>query len=146
MVRLLITGMSGVGKSSVLRELGERGYQTVDTDYGPWTTDSGRWDDMLMGALLGESTELVVSGTVENQGDFYDRFDHVVLLSAPIEVLLDRVCRRTTNPYGSTADEREEIRSNHALVEPLLRATATVEIDATQPLPHIVDRVEELLR
>lgn len=146
MVRLLITGMSGVGKSSVLRQLGERGYPTVDTDYGPWTTESGMWDDMLMGALLGESTELVVSGTVENQGDFYDRFDHVVLLSAPISVLLERVRQRTTNPYGSTAAEREEIRSNHASVEPLLRATATVEIDATQPLRQIVDRVEELLR
>jgi hypothetical protein len=56
------------------------------------------------------------------------------------------VRQRTTNPYGSTPDDREEIMSNHALVEPLLRATATVEIDATQPLPHIVDRVEALLR
>lgn len=146
MVRLLITGMSGVGKSSVLRELGERGYPVIDTDYGYWTTDSGLWDDVLMGALLGESTEVVVSGTVENQGEFYDRFDHVVLLSAPVAVLLDRVRRRTTNPYGSTAAEREEITSNQASVEPRLRATATVEIDATQPLEYVVDRVEELLR
>lgn len=146
MVRLLITGMSGVGKSSVLRELGERGYPVVDTDYGHWTTEAGLWDDVLMGALLGESTEVVVSGTVENQGEFYDRFDHVVLLSAPIAVLLDRVRRRTTNPYGSTAAHQEEITSNQASVEPRLRATATVEIDATQPLEYVVDRVEELLR
>lgn len=146
MVRLLITGMSGVGKSSVLRELGERGHPVIDTDYGPWTTESGLWDDVLMGALLGESADVVVSGTVDNQGDFYDRFDHVVLLSAPISVILDRVRTRTTNPYGATAEEREEIRSNHASVEPLLRATSTVEIDATQPLRDIVDRVEALLR
>lgn len=145
MVRLLITGMSGVGKSSVLCELGERGYPVIDTDYGPWKTESGLWNDVLMGALLGESTEVVVSGTVANQGDFYDRFDHVVLLSAPLSVLLDRVSMRTTNPYGSTADEREEITSNLASIEPLLRASATVEIDATQPLHHVVDRVEELL-
>lgn len=146
MVRLLITGMSGVGKSSVLRALGERGYSVIDTDYGYWTTESGVWDDVLMSALLGESSEVVVSGTVENQGDFYDRFDHVVLLSAPVEVLLDRVRRRTTNPYGSTAAEQEEIVSNQASVEPQLRATATVELDATQPLECIVDTVEELLR
>ena len=146
MVRLLITGMSGVGKSSVLRELGERGHEVVDTDYGPWKTESGLWDDVLMGALLGESTEVIVSGTVQNQGDFYDRFEHVVLLSAPTTVLLDRVRGRTSNPYGSTTEEREEITSNHALVEPLLRATATTEIDATQPLLHVVDQVEDLLR
>lgn len=146
MVRVLITGMSGVGKSSVLHELGKRGYPVIDTDYGDWTTEAGLWDDVLMGALLGESNEVVVSGTVENQGEFYDRFDHVVLLSAPISVLLDRVRRRTTNPYGSTPAEQQEITSNHALVEPLLRATATVEIDATQPLEYVVDRVEGLLR
>lgn len=99
-----------------------------------------------MGALLGESTEIVVSGTVENQGDFYDRFDHVVLLSAPISVLLDRVRKRASNPYGTTAAQQEEINANQALVEPLLRATATVEIDATQPLDDVVDQVHALLR
>lgn len=143
---MLITGMSGVGKSSVLRELGERGYEVVDTDYGPWTTESGRWDEVLIGALLGESSELVVSGTVENQGAFYDQFDQVVLLSAPIDVMLDRLHRRTSNPYGSTAEQQEEIRSNLAIVEPRLRATATVEIDAAQPLRHVVDQVEGFLR
>lgn len=146
MVRLLITGMSGVGKSSVLEQLGEWGYPVIDTDYGPWTTESGLWDDVLMGALLGESTEIVVSGTVENQGDFYDRFDHVVLLSAPLSVLLDRVRKRASNPYGTTAAQQEEIKANRALVEPLLRATATVEIDATQPLDDVVDEIRALLR
>ena len=34
MKRVLITGMSGTGKSSLLDELAARGYRTVDTDYG----------------------------------------------------------------------------------------------------------------
>lgn len=146
MVRMLITGMSGVGKSSALQVLGERGYSVVDTDYGPWTTESGLWDEVLMGALLGESTEVIVSGTVSNQGAFYDRFDHVVLLSAPISVMLDRVRRRSSNPYGSTTVQQDEIRTNLETVEPLLRATCTSEIDATQPVTAVVDRIEQLLR
>lgn len=42
-----------------------------------------------------------MSGTVSNQGRFYDRFDAVVLLSAPADVLLDRISSRATNDYGS---------------------------------------------
>ena len=43
---------------------------------------------------------LYVSATVSNQGGFYPRFDAVVLLSAPADVLLRRIAARTTNDYG----------------------------------------------
>jgi len=34
--RVLITGMSGAGKSSLLHEFAARGYRTADTDYGDY--------------------------------------------------------------------------------------------------------------
>ena len=37
MSRILVTGMSGTGKSTLLAELRRRGYRTVDTDYEGWT-------------------------------------------------------------------------------------------------------------
>ena len=36
MSRVLVTGMSGTGKSSVLAELSRRGYRVVDTDDPGW--------------------------------------------------------------------------------------------------------------
>jgi hypothetical protein len=30
----------------------------------------------------------------------YPRFDHIVLLGAPAEILIERLATRTTNPYG----------------------------------------------
>src|SRR6202012_1776494 len=79
--RILITGMSGAGKSTLLRALAGRGHMTVDTDYDGWTLDDSRWDAARMSGLLAKESDVVVAGTVDNQGDFYECFDHVVLLS-----------------------------------------------------------------
>jgi shikimate kinase len=82
---------------------------------------------------------------VENQGRFYDRFDHVVLLSAPVDVLLERVRTRTSNSYGKSAQQRAEIVHYVETVEPLLRSGATVELDGRRPLAELTDVVEALL-
>ena len=89
-----------------------------------------------------DDATLYVSGTVSNQGKFYDRFDAVVLLSAPAEVILGRIGSRTTNDYGKGPGERDLILSHLDWVEPRLRATCTHEIDASRPLD---DDVGELI-
>jgi dephospho-CoA kinase len=150
-VRILVTGMSGTGKSSALAELARRGFRTVDTDEPGWTVEDaegGRWwDEERMARLLDEEgPTLFVSGTVTNQGRFYDRFDAVVLLSAPADVLLDRIATRTTNDYGKSDAERELILGHLSDVTPLLRATCTHEIDASLPLAEVVERLVEVAR
>src|SRR3954470_22739641 len=105
--------MSGTGKSTALVELERRGFRVVDTDEPPWSEwsdeDGGYvWREDLMATLLARDAgpTLYVSGTVSNQGRFYDRFDAVVLLAAPADVLLGRVESRTANDYGKTAEQR----------------------------------------
>jgi dephospho-CoA kinase len=150
MGRVLVTGMSGMGKSTALAELGRRGFRVVDTDFGGWSEwipardgAEGEWlwrEDRIAELLASDDERtLYVSGCVANQGKFYDRFDAVVLLSAPVEVILDRVESRTTNEYGKRPGERDLILSHLASVEPLLRATCTHEIDASRPLDDVVD-------
>jgi shikimate kinase len=138
--------MSGAGKSTLLGELARRGFEAVDTDYGGWELPDGTWDEERMAALLEAHRTVVVSGTVTNQGRFYDRFEHVVLLSAPIEVLLERVAGRTNNPYGKTPEQQDDIRRYVAEVEPLLRPGATVELDGRRPVGELADTVERLLQ
>lgn len=155
MLKVLITGMSGTGKSSALHELERRGHRVVDTDsdyWSHWVTDEeGRpdwvWRPEEMTGLLSRHRDgkLFVAGCKSNQKDFYPLFDHVALLSAPAEVILDRVAVRTTNDYGKSPEERDEILRNLAEVEDLLRSSATVEIDATAPLEKVVDSLDALV-
>ncbi|HEY2310607.1 MAG TPA: AAA family ATPase [Gaiellaceae bacterium] len=149
MRRILVTGMSGTGKSSALAELARRDFRTVDTDELDWTVeddDGGHWwdEDRIAELLAEEGPTLYLSGTVSNQGRFYDRFDAVVLLSAPADVLIERLSGRTTNDYGKSLEERELILEHVREVEPLLRPTCTHEIDATLPPADVVERLLEI--
>jgi shikimate kinase len=145
MSRVLVTGMSGAGKSTILDELHRRGVLTVDTDYDGWETPEGTWDESRMDGLLAQHQDIVVSGTVENQGQFYDRFEHIVLLSAPLEVLVRRLRDRTNNSYGKSSAERADVGRYVETVEPLLRRGATVELDGQRPIAELADAVERLV-
>ncbi|GAA3053418.1 AAA family ATPase [Actinokineospora globicatena] len=150
MAVILVTGMSGTGKSTVLDRLGRLGYRVVDTDYDGWTIPGAEplWDEERVDALItaheSSGEPLFLAGTVRNQDRFRDRFTDVVLLTAPLPVLLERVATRDTNDFGKDPAERDRIVADTAAVEPLLRASATVEIDTRAPLAEVVDRLAAL--
>jgi dephospho-CoA kinase len=146
---VLVTGMSGTGKSTVLAELARRGHRVVDTDVGGWIDESGPeplWREERIAALLDEDSDgaLFVAVCVANQGRFYPRFDAVVLLSAPADVILDRVAARATNDFGKSDAERKKILEDLSSVEPLLRAGASAEIDTRRLLDDVAAELERL--
>ena len=149
---VLVTGMSGTGKSTALAQLGRRGHRVVDTDDPGWIVPGGAsrgsepmWDLDRIRALVDghRSGWLFVSGCVANQGAVYDRFDAVVLLSAPLDVILARVVHRA-NPFGSRSQERANIARDVAEFEPLLRAGADQEIVTTAPGAEVVAALEQV--
>ena len=152
MPTVFVTGMSGTGKSSALAELGRRGHRVVDTDaheWSEWFPGDGEWrwrEDRIARLLAADGGLRYLCGCQSNQGVFYDRFAAVVLLSAPLEVILERVEARTTNDYGRAPEERAAIIENLGAIEPLLRATCTHEIDAARPLADVVAELEEIGR
>jgi hypothetical protein len=101
MKRVLVTGMSGTGKSTVINELAARGYKAVDTDdhglsewvavrldeptgLGPgqdWVWREDRIQDLLS---ADDADVLFLSGCSPNQGKFYPQFDHIVLAAASL--------------------------------------------------------------
>jgi serine kinase of HPr protein (carbohydrate metabolism regulator) len=78
MKHVLVTGMSGAGKSSRLAELAARGHRTVDTDYGDYharVDGELLWREDRIDALLSEEGTglLFVQGATGNQVKFYPR-------------------------------------------------------------------------
>lgn len=158
MLRVLITGMSGTGKSTLIGALRARGRRAVDLDEDGWShwapaegdptgaTPGHDWVwrlDRLAALLASEEQggDVFVAGCAPNMAVVVPRFDHVVLLSAPAEVLLERRAARSGNPYGKRPEEAAQVVENLRLIEPLLRRIASCEIDARDPLDEIVEAV-----
>jgi shikimate kinase len=158
--RILITGMSGTGKSTVVAELAARGHRAIDLDSDTWSewvqvegnpagANPGHdwlWNETKLAMLLAEdiSETLFVSGCASNMGKFVGRFDDVVLLSAPIGVMLDRVRHRTNNPYGKQDTEIAQIKENVRQFEPRLRRIASQEIDTSLPIRDVLETILKL--
>jgi shikimate kinase len=161
MKRILLTGISGTGKSTLTREFARRGFKAVDLDSDVWSewadcaddrpdlgppVEPGRdwvWrEDRVEGLLASEDAgTLIVSGCAMNMARFHPRFDHVILLSCPAAVIAERLASRTTNPYGRRPEEAARILEQKNAIEPLLRRRAGHEIDTSIPLPAVVSRV-----
>jgi dephospho-CoA kinase len=164
--RILLTGMSGTGKSKVIGELAARGYKAVDADcdeFSQWVEfigDSGilgspvevdrDWvwrEDRIQDLLSTEDTDvLFLSGCAENMRKFLPQFDHVVLLSAPADVIVERLGTRTNNLYGKHPDEIARVLGLVERVEPLLRRAAGHEIDTSACLEDVVATLLRLVQ
>lgn len=146
-MHVLITGMSGAGKSSLVLELRKRGYVAYDADDDGFSEprQNGRWGWRAeqVAELLARSQGqlLFFAGCSEEQGEL--PFDYRVLLTAPEPVLIERLRTRTSNPYGTADRELSQVLTDLAEIEPLIRASADLVLTTTEPIARVAD---DLLR
>jgi dephospho-CoA kinase len=152
MTRVLLTGMSGVGKSTVAERLSALGYRVVDTDHGGFSVvdEHGHqhWDVRRVRRLLttDDADVLFVVGADDAQVQFHEDFDHIVLLSAPREVMIERLAARTNNPFGKSPEELTKVLADLERFEPAIRRAATHEIDTSKPIERVIDEILDLIR
>jgi shikimate kinase len=142
-MRVLITGMSGAGKSALVHELRRRGVRAFDADDDGFSEPraDGRWGwhaDRVAGLLADEGDgPLFFAGCSEEQAAL--PFDYRVLLTAPVDVLLERLRTRTGNRYGRSPAEQAQVLADLAEVEPLLRRSADLVLETTEPPERLAD-------
>ena len=144
--------MSGVGKSTIAERLSELGYKAVDIDYGGFSVVDERggqhWDvDRVRQLLATEDVDvLFVVGSDDSQVLFYKDFDDIVLLSAPRDVMVERLATRTNNPFGKSPDDLAKVLADLEEYEPMMRRSATHEIDTSKPLDRVIEEILSLVR
>jgi len=112
MQKVFLTGMSGVGKSSVIQSLRKMGFDAVDMDDIGWSSfnDAGHqiWNEGRLQHALNSAVgdAFFVAGCAENQVRFYPLFTRIVLLSAPWAVMVERIMSDTSRLIRSSYDGR----------------------------------------
>ena len=149
-MRVLLTGMSGSGKSLLVQELRQRGYAAYDADDHGFSEPraGGRWGWRAdaVASLLAQAPDghlLFFAGCSEEQIEM--PFDYRVVLTVPDDEIVARLTTRTSNPYGRTSAERRQVLADRALVEPLLRRSADLVLSTTAPVAEVADRLLEHL-
>jgi dephospho-CoA kinase len=161
--RVLLTGISGTGKSALVRALQDGGRHAVDLDDASWsewmetpdaatgeTVEPGRdwvWrEDRVRELLAGEQgSQLIVSGCAANMGGFLPRFACVVLLTAPADVIAARLAARPPDAYGSRPKDAARVLSQLDTVEPLLRRVAHHELDTNRGVAESIAALLSLI-
>ncbi|HEY8968688.1 MAG TPA: AAA family ATPase [Puia sp.] len=151
MKTILITGMSGVGKTTTILELQVMGYKTADLDCDPYSVwvdaesdpehadnevKPGKdwvWDEPRIRELLAmqEDELLFVSGCASNMSKFYSNFASIILLTAPEPVIIQRLASRQAGTYGHSPQEMARVLRLKQTIEPMLRRAADLEIDTS---------------
>jgi hypothetical protein len=163
-----VTGLSGTGKSSVLRELRALGYQArgVDEDgYADWVNRiSGRTDRFPHGDpdldfhawyaahywVLSVRRISILSRAAARLGqpvflcgsasgdDVVWQLFDKVIALVADEQTIRRRLASRSNSFGQTAEELADVLFWHAGFEAAYRGFGATIIDATQPLPEVV--------
>jgi dephospho-CoA kinase len=170
-----ITGISGSGKSEVLKVLQSRGYEAYGTDEhgiaafyhnqtgeelaNPPTRTEDRtpeWGARYTWKLSRKRVEWLASksqgkliflcGVAANENEVWDLFSHVLALVIDDETLKQRIMTRTNNTFGKASHELENIGGWQRLAEQNYQKFGIVMIDATRPIPIVVDDILRKVR
>jgi AAA domain len=167
MSAVLITGMSGAGKSTIAKVLARRGLASLDADDDPllarsvdsdgnvvedpsvpdfaWLSrHSWAWDPARLDVLIRTAAPatLYVCGGAANELELADRFTQMFLLEMDEPTMLARLdAPSRDNEWGRIGDTREHLRRRLPGHQDRLRAFGAIPVDARQPLDQVVDAI-----
>ena len=164
---ILITGVSGTGKSEVSRQLKAQGYETHDMDAVedlcvmvdkktglPTSYDNGNdiekmekmlWlykKDVLEKLIADQKNEVAFyCGMPNNLEEITDVFTQVIVLSVSPDIIRQRLNTRTDNGFGKSVEVQEYILNGKEKLENDLRQKGACIITTDRSLGEVVKEV-----
>ena len=166
----LVSGSAGTGKSQVCRVLKERGYEAFDTDDDglarwqhkqtgyihpkssvkphqrtpqflaahSWNVPRQYVEELARKAA---AKPIFLCGSLGNEAGLHDLFAKVFVLHVDDETLKHRLATRTSNNWGKQPHELQQTLEHHRTAYKKYEQLGDVIIDATRPLPQVVEDI-----
>nr|WP_275426554.1 AAA family ATPase [Vagococcus silagei] len=152
MVKVLLTGMSGVGKSTVLKQISKSYSNSIDLDYDGWIhmdnlSNDRKMDTSRIISYIQEynDKDIFFSGTTINQKEIYPYLDFIITLTAPIEIMRERILSRENNSFGKSNHDWEKIKNDKRDFEQLIIKSSDFVISTEQTVNNIVVEIYSLV-
>lgn len=170
-MKILLTGIAGTGKSTIVKALNERGVAAMDlhdvpdlffwqdkttkekVEYTPgrpkeWFANVDRLCDMnKLKEILDQYADVVVAGTTSgsDQKEFLSNFDKIILLQADPETLIHRMqIRNNKSGYGKSKGEQEDNIEWQKEYDPLLLSLGAIPVDTKGNLDDVVNKIRQI--
>jgi broad-specificity NMP kinase len=172
-MKVLLTGVSGTGKSTIIKALNEREVFSIDLHDVPglffWqdkktkekveyaSVTSREWFDTVdrlcdinkLKKIFDQYDDIVMAGTISSndQQEFLSLFDKVILLQCNPETLIHRMETRTNKSgYGKTKAEQEDNIEWQKEFEPQLLSYGAIPVNPDEDLNNVVERIIEIIK
>ena len=148
---VLVTGLSGAGKASILRVLEDLGFETVDNPPLAVLEELVGDQDRPIAACVDSRTRGFDAGAVTTLLDRLrlrpDLLVSLIFATAEEEVLLRRYTEsRRRHPMAPTGRVADGVAAESKLLAPLLEAADVVVDTSDLPLPELRRRIERRFR
>jgi len=163
MPKVFITGSGGVGKSTIIKRLQERGFTAYDTDdmpgvtrledylthlpvewpegYVDWSKYRWNWQRPAIERLLASDDTVFLGAYPSNWDDFMSDFDIVVALTADTTAHEQRLRTRNTHTYGQGEENiREQVNHQAEKLAEFIAAGA-IGVVNDKSIDKVVDEI-----